>query len=30
VNGRNVYSKKATGQFPNPDTVLRDVRAVLK
>jgi len=30
VNGRNVYSKKATGQFPNPEAVLRDVRAVLK
>jgi predicted Rdx family selenoprotein len=30
VNGRNVYSKKATGQFPDPEAVMRDVRAMLK
>ncbi|MCP5518387.1 MAG: SelT/SelW/SelH family protein [Verrucomicrobiales bacterium] len=29
VNGRRVYSKKATGQFPDPDAVVRDVRRLL-
>lgn len=26
VNGQNVYSKKATGEFPDPDAVARDVQ----
>lgn len=29
VNGRSVYSKKATGQFPDPDAVARDVKKLL-
>jgi len=27
VNGRNIYSKKATGQFPDFDAILAEVRA---
>ncbi|MCB1126046.1 MAG: Rdx family protein [Verrucomicrobiae bacterium] len=29
VDGRSVYSKKATGQFPDPDAVVRDVKKLL-
>jgi selenoprotein W-related protein len=29
VNGQSVYSKKATGQFPDPDAVVADVRKLL-
>jgi selenoprotein W-related protein len=27
VNGQKVYSKLATGQFPEPDVILKAVRA---
>ena len=26
VNGQLIYSKKATGQFPEPDKILQEVR----
>jgi selenoprotein W-related protein len=26
VNGQNIYSKKATGQFPDPDAMVKAVR----
>jgi selenoprotein W-related protein len=29
VDGRSVYSKKATGQFPDHDAVVRDVKQLL-
>jgi len=28
VNDQLIYSKKSTGQFPDPDTILHDVRAL--
>jgi len=30
LNGRSVYSKKATGQFPDPEALVREVQAALK
>jgi selenoprotein W-related protein len=30
LNGRSVYSKKATGQFPDPEALLREVQRALK
>lgn len=30
VNGQSVHSKKATGEFPDPDAVLRAVKARLR
>lgn len=29
VNGEKIYSKKQTGQFPDPDKILKAVRAKL-
>jgi len=29
VNGHSIFSKKATGQFPDPDAVLRAIRPYL-
>ena len=29
VNGQKIYSKLATGQFPEPDAMLKAVRAKL-
>jgi len=29
VDGQKVYSKKETGEFPDPDEVVRAVRALL-
>jgi len=26
VNGQKIYSKKATGQFPDPDAIVKVVR----
>jgi selenoprotein W-related protein len=26
VNGEKIYSKKATGQFPDPETIVQAVR----
>jgi selT/selW/selH-like putative selenoprotein len=26
VNGQPLYSKKATGEFPDPDTIVQQVR----
>jgi selenoprotein W-related protein len=26
VNGKTIYSKKATGQFPDPETILQQIR----
>jgi len=28
VDGRIIHSKKATGQFPKPDDILREVRTM--
>ncbi|MBT5927783.1 MAG: SelT/SelW/SelH family protein [Verrucomicrobia bacterium] len=28
VDGRLIYSKKATGKFPDPDTIVQEVRAM--
>jgi len=28
VNGKNIYSKKATGQFPDPEEIVHKVRAM--
>ena len=28
VNGRKIYSKLETGEFPDPDAILRQVRTV--
>lgn len=27
VNGEKIYSKLKTGEFPNPDSILQDIRA---
>jgi selenoprotein W-related protein len=29
VNGKNIYSKKQTGQFPEPEEIVKAVRARL-
>jgi selenoprotein W-related protein len=29
VNGRSIFSKKATGQFPEPDAVLKELKKYL-
>jgi selT/selW/selH-like putative selenoprotein len=26
VNGQKIYSKKATGQFPDPDAIVQAIR----
>lgn len=28
VNDKLIYSKKATGQFPNPDAIVQEVRSL--
>jgi selenoprotein W-related protein len=28
VNGKNIYSKKITGQFPDPDEIVQKVRSL--
>jgi selenoprotein W-related protein len=30
VNGKNIYSKKETGEFPDPAAIVKAVRARLK
>ena len=29
VDSRNLYSKKATGQFPDPDVLVQDLKRLL-
>ena len=30
LDGRSVYSKKATGQFPDPEALFRELQTALK